>query len=185
MPDPMAQLPLVWIAYNVPPANHPDAYALSILSAIFSGGESSRLQRRLVQDEQAALDVVAFLNARQGPGMLMFGAIPNLGIDVARLETLVEEEIAKLLNEGVTERELQKAKNQRRAAEVADRLQVQSKGDLLQSATLRFGSPFRANDEIERFEGVTLEDVRRVARIYLTAANRTVVIAQPATPMGG
>jgi predicted Zn-dependent peptidase len=185
MPDPMAQLPLVWIAYNVPPANHPDAYALTLLSSIFSGGESSRLQRRLVQDEQAALDVVAFLSERQGPGMLLFGGIPNLGVDVARLEALVADEIAKLLAEGVTERELQKAKHQRRADEVADRLQVQSKGDLLQSATLRFGDPFRANDELARFEAVTLEDVRRVARTYLTPANRTVVIAQPTNPMGG
>ena len=185
MPDPMAQLPLVWMAYNVPPASHPDAYALTLLSSIFSGGESSRLQRRLVQDEQAALDVVAFLNERQGPGMLLFGGIPNLGVDVARLEALVAEEIAKLLADGVTERELRKAKNQRRADEVGDRLEVQSKGDLLQSAALRFGDPFRANDELARFEAVTLEDVRRVARTYLTPANRTVVIAQPVNPMGG
>ncbi len=181
--DPLAQLPLIWMAYSVPPADHPDAHALALLSTIFSAGESSRLQRRLVQDEQAALDVVAFLSPRQGPGLLMFGAIPNLGVGVDRLEELVAEEIAELQDDGVTARELRKAKNQRRSREVSDRLRVQSKGDRLQTAQLRYGDPQRANRELERFEAVTLEDVRRVARTYLTPSNRTVVIARPVAPV--
>jgi predicted Zn-dependent peptidase len=182
LPDPMAQLPRVWIAYNVPPADHRDAYALALLSSILSSGESSRLQRRLVQDEQAALDVSARFQRQRGPGLFVFGAIPNLGVEVARLEALIGEEVAKLLAEGVTERELQKAKNQRRAGEVGSRGRVQSKGDLLQSAAMRFGNPFRVNDEYTRYEAVTAADVQRVARTYLTPANRTVVIAEPVQP---
>ena len=182
--DPMAQLPLIWISYNVPPVDHPDTHALGLLSTIFSAGESSRLQQRLVQEERAALDVVALLRTRKGPGMLMFGAIPNLGVDIALVEELVAEEIALLQQEGVTARELTKAKNQRRAAEVRSRLRAEAKGELLQSAQLHFGDPFRMNGEVERFEAVTAEDVRRVARLYLTAANRTVVIARPAPPAG-
>ena len=182
MPDPMAQLPRVWMAYSVPPANHRDSYALALLASIFGNGESSRLQRRLVQEEQAALDVSARLERQQGPGLFTFGAIPNLGVEVTRLEALIDEEIAELIADGVTERELQKARNQRRAGEVASRLQVMSKGDLLQQATLRFGTPFRANDEYARYEQVTREDVQRVARTYLTTANRTVVVAEPVNP---
>src|SRR5690606_39046204 len=127
---------------------------------------------------RAALDVFTRLERRQGPGLFTLGAIPNLGVDVARLERLVDEEIERLVAEGITERELRKAKNRRRAAEVGSRTRVLSKGDLLQLATLRFGTPFAANEEYERYERVTLADVERVARTYLTRDNRTVVIAE-------
>ena len=180
--DPLAQLPLVWIAYNVPGADHRDAYALSLLSSIFSAGESSRLQQRLVQRESAALDVVAFLRTRAGPGTILFGTIPNIGVDIERVEGLVGEEIGRLRTEGVTEHELAKAKNQQRASEVAGRMQVQTKADLLQGAALYHRDPFRVNGEMARYEAVTLADVQRVARTYLTEANRTVVIARPARP---
>ena len=49
----------------------------------------------------------------------------------------------------------------------------------LQLATLRYGDPFRVNDEYGYYERVTREDVQRVARLYLTTANRTVVTAEP------
>lgn len=182
--DPLAQLPLVWIAYNVPRAYHADVYALSLLSTIFSAGESSRLQQRLVQRERAALEVVAYLRTRMGPGEIMFGAIPNLGVDVMRVEELVAEEIGRLQEEWVTEQELVKAKNQQRAAAVSSRLQAQSKGDMLQAAQLYYDNPFGVNSEMERFEKVTMEDIRRVARTYLTPVNRTVVIARPAGGTG-
>jgi len=183
--DPLAQLPIVWMAYNVPPAHHPDAYALALLASIFSRGESSRLQRRLVQEERAALDVFVSLRNRLGSGTFTFGAIPNLGIEVSQLEELVGEEIAEFQEAGLSERELRKAKNHRRASLVADRLSVQSKGELLQTARLYHGDPFYVNGELERFEAVTIDDLRRVARTYLTLANRTVVIARPVAPAGG
>ena len=182
--DPLAQLPLIWVAYSVPPVRHADSHALALLSTIFSAGESSRLQRRLVQKEGAALDVVAYLRTRWGPGLLMFGAIPNLGIDVARMEELMAAEITRLREEGVTDRELAKAKNQQCSAQVAARLQVQSKGELLQNTHLRYRDPFRVNGETDLFEAVTLADIRRVARVYLTPGNRTVVIAHPVEAAG-
>ena len=183
--DPLAQLPRIWMAYNTPPADHPDAYALALLATVFSGGESSRLERRLVQDEQAALAVAAFKRDRLGGGMLTIGAVPNLGVEIERIEELVTAEIIALQEVGVTERELRKAKNQERADAVADRLRVQSKGNLLQDARLHHRDPFRVNDQVERYEAVTLEDLRRVARTYLRSDNQTVVIARPTATAGG
>lgn len=182
--DPLAQLPRIWMAYNTPPADHPDTYALDLLASVFSGGESSRLERRLVQEEQAALAVAAFNRDRLAGGMLTIGAIPNVGVAIERVEELVATEIVALQDAGVTERELRKAKNQERADAVADRLRVQSKGNLLQIARLHYRDPFRANDQVERYEAVTPEDLRRVARTYFTSENRTVVIARPAARGG-
>lgn len=184
LPDPLAQLPRIWMAYNTPPADHPDAYALDLLVRVLSGGESSRLERRLVQDEQAALAIAAFNRDRLGGGMLTIGAIPNVGVEVERIEELVAAEIVTLQEAGITDRELRKAKNQERADAVTNRLRVQSKGNLLQAAQLHYRDPFRVNNQVERYEAITLEDLRRVARTYLTSDNQTVVIARPAAATG-
>ncbi|MDT8341307.1 MAG: pitrilysin family protein [Longimicrobiales bacterium] len=184
VPDPQAQLPLVYLTFSAPPAAHPDHDALAVLAQIFSTGESSRLQRRLVDEEQAALAVIANVDRRLGPGSMVFGALPNQGVEVERLETLMLEEIGRLQEEGVSEREMEKARNQLRAQAVAARSTAQSKAQLLQTFQLFHGSPFEANAAPARLEAVTAEDVRRVARTYLVPTNRTVVVARPGGPAG-
>ncbi len=176
---PLAQLPLIWMAYNLPPGDHPDHDALALLAQVFSTGESSRLRERLVNDEQAALDVLAQVDRRLGPGLLMIGALPNQGVSIERLEALIDEEIARLRAEGVGELELAKARNQARAGAVTQRLSAEGKATLLQSHTLLRGTPFTVNESIERLEGVTAADLQRVASTYLVPENRTVVIALP------
>lgn len=182
--DPLAQLPLVWMAYGLPPADHEDHAALSLLAQIFSTGESSRLRETLVNEEQAALDVIAQVERRSGPGMLLFGALPNQGVGIDRLETLIQGEIEALQADGATERELAKALNQVRAQAIAQRLTAESKATLLQSYALYYDSPHAVNDALAELEAVTGEDLVRVARTYLVPENRTVVIARPARPTG-
>lgn len=182
--DPFAQLPLIWIAYTIPPADHVDRPAIELLSTILSGGESSRLRDRLVDAEGAALEVVSQMDLRVGPGTLRVGAIPNEGVAVERVEAFMEEEVGRVREEGVTDLELTKAVNARRAALIRQLMTVQSKAEALQWHALHQGSPHRINDEMDRYLAVTLADVRRAAQTYLTAANRTVVIARP-VPAGG
>ncbi len=176
---PTAQLPLIWMAYNLPPATHPDHPALALLAQIFSTGESSRLRRRLVTDERAALDVIAQVDRRMGPGLLLFGAVPNQGVEIARLEALIDAEVQQLVVEGVSERELEAARNQVLTGAVTQRMTVASKAALLQAYTLYYGAPHGVNRDLRRFEEVTPDDVRRVAATYLVVDNRTVVVAQP------
>jgi predicted Zn-dependent peptidase len=182
--DPFAQLPLLWVAYTIPPASHSDQYALDLLSSIFSVGESSRLRERLVNTERAALDLVSFVDRRVGPGTFRLGALPNQGVTIDRVEALVQEEIERLRTDGVSERELQKAKNAQRAALVAERLTVQSKATALQQALMDHGTPYRVNQEMGLYEAVTQDDIRRVAMSYLVPENRTVVVARPAQEGG-
>jgi predicted Zn-dependent peptidase len=184
VPDPLAQLPLLSMGYGIPPASHPDQAALTVLSQILSTGESSRLYRRLVNEEEAALAFISNVGARLGPGTMIFAALPNQGHEIEVIESLIEDEIRRVQDAGVTDRELQKAKNQLRAQAVASRTTVQSKATLLQQSQLFYGSAFEANRGPARLEAVTVEDVRRVARTYLVAENRTVVIARPQRPAG-
>lgn len=177
--DPLAQLPLVFMAYNIPPANDEDQYALQLLSSVFSEGESSRLYQRLVKEEKAAPTVLSFLDRRKGPGLFYFGSLPNAGGDVDQIESLISEEIEKLKTDGITAQELRKAKNQRWSSDVTGRLTVSSKASDLQWFDFYYGNPFRINQDIEHFEAVTLADIQAVAQKYLTPENRTVVIAMP------
>lgn len=178
--DRLATLPVVAMAFNIPPHAHPDTYALQLLASIFSTGESSRLHRRLVKEEKAAVSVGAGLNSRLGPGTFMFFALPNLGVSPERLEELILDEIDKLLRDGVTERELQKAKNQFRANHVLQNQTVFARTDALQHYRRFHGDPSEINRDLDRYMAVTTADVLAVAKKYLTEANRTVMTVLPA-----
>lgn len=183
-PAPLAQVPLVWMAYNVPPADHVDHYALTLVSQVLSVGESSRLRRRLITESGAALDVTAQVDRRRGPGIFLIGGVPNQGRDVAEVERLITEEIERIAVEGVTPAELAAARNQVYTGAVTQRLTVQGKAQLLQTYALYSDSAFRVNEDLRRFDDVTPDDVRRVTARYLVDSNRTVVIAQPVQMTG-
>lgn len=184
VPDPTATAPLLWVAYAVPEAVDEDLYALSLLSSVLTAGESSRLHRALVVRDRAAESVVSVLNRRRGPGTLVLGALPREDVGPEQMERLLLEEIERLLREGVTERELEKAKNQRRASEIAGRLTVAGRATELQRHRLYGGRAARSNSELARYDAVTVEDILRVGRRYLIAENRTVVLAVPGV-LGG
>lgn len=177
--DKLATLPLIAVGFNIPPHDHADTYALQLLSSVFSEGESSRLHRRLVKEERAALQVGSGLNSRIGPGSFLFFALPNQGVGTERLEALIAEEIQKLKDEGVSERELQKAKNQFRAGQIMGRQTAFSKTQSLHHFRRFHGDPAEINRDLDRYMAVTVEDIRAVARKYLTEANRTVMTVVP------
>jgi len=182
--DQVAAVPLLWVAYSVPEAVDEDLYALSLLSSIISAGRSSRLDSVLVKRTQVARNVVSVLNRRKGPGSLLLGALPTDGTDPERLERVLFSVIDSIRASGVTAAELEKAKNQRRATEVAARLTLAGRASELQRHQLYGGRAVRSNGELERYDTVTPEDVLRVARRYLVPENRAVVLAVPAGPGG-
>ncbi len=177
--DKLATLPLIAMGFNIPPHDHPDTYALQLLSSIFSTGESSRLYRRLVDDERAALQVASGLNSRVGPGSFMFYALPNQGVSTDRLEALVAEEIERLQAEGITERELQKARNQLRSGQIMGRQTVYARSGSLHHFRRYHGDPAQINRDLDRYMAVSADDIVAVARKYLTERNRTVVTVVP------
>jgi len=177
--DPAAAAPLLWVAYAVPESVDEDLYALSLLSAVISAGRSSRLETRLVERERVARDVVSVLNRRRGPGSLLLGALPTDGTEPDRLERALLSVIDALRETGVTDAELERAKNQRRATEVTARLTLAGRASELQRHQLYGGRAVRANSELERYDAVTTEDILRVARRYLIPENRAVVLTLP------
>jgi predicted Zn-dependent peptidase len=177
--DRNANLPAVALVYRLPAANDPDAPALNLLSTILGGGESSRLNRRIVREERAALGAgaIALLYRRSGVG-LYFG-IANQGIDAARLETLLNEEIDKLRGDTVASAELEKARNQYRTGAIRSRQSTMGVAEALQTALFMDGDLAAVNTELPRYMAVTVADLRRVAQRYLAPDNRLTVVINP------
>jgi len=123
--------------------------------------------------------VGAYVDYRKGPGLLMLQAFANQGVEAARLQTLLEEEMAKLVKDGVTPAELEKARNQYRSGVLGTLESALGRAEFLQLFAVYLGDPARARTDLERYAAVTPADVQRVAAKYLVAANAAVVIAQP------
>lgn len=167
--------PLLRIGWHIPGAQHEDAPALSLLSALLTGGRTSRLHRRLVTDEGIATAVYASTGPGSlYPGLFQIDATPVAPATTADLEAAIYEEIEVLAESGPTEEEIERLRNQVTAGGV--RRMTSNLGlafQLAESASL-FGDWRETFRVTERFLALGAEDVRRVAMQYLVESNRTV-----------
>jgi predicted Zn-dependent peptidase len=177
--DRNANLPAVAFVYAFPPRNDADAPALDLLSTIVGGGESSRLNRRVVRQERAAFASGAFSLFYRKAGVGLYFGIANQDVPAARVDSLLNDEIGRLLADSVTTAELEKAKNQYRTGAIRERQTTMGIAEALQSAAWYDGDLEAANREVDRYLAVTLADLRRVARRYLAPENRLTVIINP------
>ncbi|HUF29141.1 MAG TPA: pitrilysin family protein, partial [Gemmatimonadaceae bacterium] len=172
--DAQATLPASIKVYRIPAYDHADYPALELLATIFGQGESSRMNRELVRDAKAAAQAVTLLNPfgpRRGPGVFLTLAVANQGVKLDSLDGLVAQEVGGLVSAGVTAEELNKAKNIFRANAITSRQMALQLAEVIQRATMFLGSPDAINSELERYEKVTIGDLQRVARTYLTPDN--------------
>jgi zinc protease len=181
--DSNANLPAVLYIYPVPAVSADDTPALDLLMTIIGGGESSRLNRTLVREARAALGAGGFTQLRAGPGVVLVFAIANQGVTSERVDSLLNLEVQRLIDAPLEASELTKAQNQYRANAIRNRQTTMGVAEVLQTALRYLGSLDAANTQVDRYMRVTVDDLRRVARQYLGAANRTTVIVNP--PAGG
>ncbi|HEX8273903.1 MAG TPA: pitrilysin family protein [Longimicrobiaceae bacterium] len=178
--DPNAALPAFQAVYGAVEASHADSYALELLGSILGGGESSRINQRLVRNEKAAQNASAGYQARRGPGLFVVFSIANQGVGADRLEKLVDEEVAKVRDRGVTAAELERAKNQLRSRSVRSLQTALGRAEALNRYEFFLGDASSIRGDLDRYMAVTREDVQRVARKYLDPQNRLVVVTAPA-----
>ncbi len=110
------QTPLLRIAFHAGRTTDPDTLHMDLLLAILVDGDSSRLHRILVEDEQLALRVSGWQSDGFDPGLAYFSATLAPGVDVAVAEARLIEELERVVREGVSAAELEKARNLRLAA---------------------------------------------------------------------
>ncbi len=179
-----APLDAVVMSYKLPPMGHPDSYALDIASSILSDGQSSRLYKRLVYEEQSAVSAFGSANPLEGPSVFFGGAVVNQGKNVKEVATSLEYTFKEMAEKPVSDEELTKAKNKTIASFITGREGVQSKADFLGRCAVLLRDPNLYNFELEKYRRVTAADVQRVIGIYLAKNAQTKIWIQPAPKAG-
>ena len=172
-------LPAVVIAHHITYDGHPDAYPLHIASKVLSDGQSSRIHRRLVYDEQLAISAFGQGNLIEDPNLFYAVALVPPGGSPAAVEMALIEELERLKEEPITDEELQRSKNQFARDYVIGRFTNAQKAAHLAHAAVIHDDITTADGEFDIFMNVTKEDVRRVARTYFTDDNRLVMRILP------
>lgn len=163
---PTTPLPAVVHAWRAPSETAADAPALELLADILGTGRSSRLYERLVRGEQAASEIEVFPYLLEKGGLIGVFAIGNPQTSLEKLDGLIDEEIAKVRDSGVSAEELQKAKNLKLREIASSYGTMQSRAENLAHYHVMFGDTAKINHEWERYEAVTPADIQRVASKY-------------------
>ena len=166
------RLPLVVQAYPIPAQGTPDYYAVDLLNQVLSGGESARLNQRVVENDQLALYCGAFSFGLEDPGVTLAFAMCNMGIDPSEVEEAMNDEVERMKRDIISERELQKLKNQIEYDFVTSNQSMAGIAESLANYHTYFGDANLINTEIERYLAVTPEDIREAAKKYYESEKR-------------
>ncbi len=172
-------LPAVVLTYLAPPAASADAVALRVAEAILASGNSSRLYRALVYEQQLAQEAEATADLREDPGLFKFQAVLASEKKPEDAERSLLAELKKMQDAPVNAAELEKAKNQLVTNKLRERETNNGKALALGEAAVLLGDANRVNTDIERLQAVTAADVQRVMRQYFTDSNRVVIYYLP------
>jgi zinc protease len=146
---------------------------------VLSDGQSSRIYRKLVYDTGLALTAFGQANLIEHPNLFYAVAIVNPGQSPQAVEKALIAEMERIKTEGVTDRELQRSKNQFLRDYVLGRETVQQKATHLAHAEVAHADVTTAESEFDIFQNITLADVMRVAKTYFKPESRVVLHIMP------
>src|SRR5262252_3153027 len=174
-------LPAVVVAYHITYDGNTDSYPLHIAGKVLSDGQSSRIYKKLVYDQQLAVAAYGGPNLIEDPNLFYAVAVVQPGRTPAEVINALIAEFERLKNEPISERELQRTKNQFARDYILNRESDQDKARVLSHAVVIHHDIKTADGEFDIFQSLTAGDVQRVARTYFTASNRTVLTLMPQT----
>ena len=142
-------LPLIGCAYFTVGSDHPDSVALEVLMGVLGGGESSRIYVDIVKEQKIAQIAIGGSFAFEDSGIAGAGGVllPLVG-DKTLLMKTIDNHIERIVNEPITQAELDKMKNQLRRNEVSGATTVASKASRLGNYAVLFGNTDRINQRL-------------------------------------
>lgn len=170
--DSNIQIPAVFLAYRTPSMKERDAYVLNMISTILSDGNSSRLYKKLVDDQKQALQVLAFNLPQVDYSTYILGALPLGEVTLDTLIEEIDEEVERLQNELISEREYQMLQNKFENQFVNSNSSISGIASSLATYQMLYGNTNLINEEIDIYRSITREDIQRVAREYLNPNQR-------------
>ena len=174
--DPNIQIPAVFLGYRTPGQTERDAYVLEMISSVLSDGNSSRLYKKLVDDQKQALQVFAFNFGLEDYGTYLVGGLPLGENTLDDLVTEIDEEIERLQNELISEKDYQKLQNKFENRFVNSNSSIQGiANSLARNYMLYKGNTNLINTEIDIYRSITREEIRSVAKKYLNKNQRLIL----------
>lgn len=173
------QLPGIFVTYRTPAQGTKDAYALDMISTLLSDGQSSRLYKKMVDEKQMAAAIAAFPFSLEKAGVFINYGIANQGVAVDTFLMEVDEEIEKLKQEGLTEKEYTKVLNQLENDFISSNSSMSGIAESLANYEVYFGDANLINTEIEKYRDIDRDYLVEVAKKYLVDSNRVVLFYLP------
>jgi predicted Zn-dependent peptidase len=185
--DPLAQVPAVAIGYPGPKRRSPDYYAINMIDAILTLGDSARLRQNLVKGKQSVIQYEAnlgwpFASAIDYRDPEPYGIFvlykPNFKGE--QIVQQIQDEIAKLQNQPLEAKELDRIKTQLRAMQIRGLQSSLTRAQQLAQYAVADGKPELINTELDAMLAVTPAQIQAAAKKYLAADRRSVLMIQPA-----
>jgi predicted Zn-dependent peptidase len=185
--DPMARVPGVMIGFPGPKRRSPDYYALNLVDAILTNGNSARFRLDLVKGKESIIQyesnlgwpMATYLDYRDPNAYAMF-LLYKPNFTSAQIVDQVQGEIAKLQNAPLPAAELDRYKTQLRATMIRQLQSSLSRAQQLGQYEVTDGDASLINTEFDRLLNVTAAQIQEVAKKYLTPEKRAVLSVQPA-----
>jgi zinc protease len=173
------QLPRVYRLYHLPKMGERDWIYTDLLSSVLASDKASRLERSLVHEKQIAQDVAAYVLPTESTGMMLVHATAKEGVPIEEIERNVDEEIARVASNGITDDELTRAKN-RAETDYAHHIEnYDTRADIIGMMATYFDDPALTRRWLEPYHSATTADLKRVADAYLRPDNRATSIFLP------
>jgi len=173
--DANIQIPATVISYRTPGFKERDAYILNMVSTYLSDGKSSKLYKKMVDDQKQALQVGAFNFSQEDYGMYIVYALPVGDNTLDVLVNEMEEEISKLKTNLISENDYKKLQNKFENRFVNANASVEGISNSLAKYYMLYGDTELINKEIDIYRSITREEIKAVANKYLNPNQRVVM----------
>ena len=170
--DSNIQIPAMIYVYRTPSMKERDAYVLDMISSILTDGKSSRMYKKMVDQDKEAIQVLAFPRSMEDYGLYLMGALAMGDTPLDTLASSMDEEIKRLQTELISEEEFQKLQNKFENRFVNSNSSVQGIASSLATYYMLYGDTDLINEEIDIYRDITREEIKEVANKYLKENQR-------------
>jgi zinc protease len=183
--------PLTVMVYPTVPAYHRDEAAIDIMADMMGSGNNSVFYKHFVKTEKGEAGVAHEASELAGELQVYVLAFPEFEADIAgslsKSFNETEKEIHSTIDDfeqnGITEESLQRAKAKKESSLIDQMTTVFGKGSMLADWQLYLDRPFNFQDELDRYNRVTKEDILRVFTKYVKDKHVAVVNVYPKDPL--
>ena len=171
--DPNIQIPAVFLAYRTPGRNSRDARVLDVISTYLSQGKSSKLYKKLVDDQKMSLQVAAFNMNDEDYSTYVILSLPLGETTLETLITEIDEEVTKIQKELISQKDYQKLQNQFESEFVNSNSTIEGiANSLAEYYAFYDGDTNLINKELDIYKSISREEIRKVAQKYLNPNQR-------------